>query len=101
MASKWPPRTSGASRTNRYTPERDFSVCPVQRHISGICGTRPNGAEPRLARLITRRSQVQILPPLLRKTPENRVFSGVSSCSGVVRIEARGHNAVTSAVIAP
>lgn len=48
--------------------------------------------------LITRRSQVQILPPLPTETPENRVFSGVSRVSGVVRFEVRGHNAVISLV---
>ena len=55
---------------------RATRVSAGQRYNSGSRRTPPNGAEHRLAGLITRRSQVQILPPLLN--PRILENSGVS-----------------------
>src|SRR2546429_4883626 len=51
---------------------------PVRsRHLGGI--RRNAGTQSR--RLITRRSQVQILPPLLRKAPETAPFASLVSAA--------------------
>ena len=69
-------------------------VSAGQRYNCGSRRTRPNGAEHQLAGLITRRSQVQILPPLPRNGPfgGRSLFSGDSRGTGFAAEPFRGHD---------
>ncbi len=64
-------RTSAAMSSCSASMQRPDPDLACSLHF---CGTRRNAATP-LARLITRRSQVQILPPLLRKALETAPFA--------------------------
>ena len=61
MASRWPPRILGATRTARYAAGRQPEFALFRGTFRDVT---ERGGTPRV-RLITRRSQVQILPPLL------------------------------------
>jgi hypothetical protein len=63
MAAAWLPKLLGQVGMFRNDAGSGIGIYAGQRHISGSGGTSRNGAERGSARLITRRSQLQGLPP--------------------------------------